>query len=142
MAVVMKKVAKTVIALTTKSSAPHTAALAASIGIRCGTASSEERMAPLVYSLLMTITPSTQMASWPRPRPAPKITAVGSASNLAWLGWLPGEFQVFEMTIAISAENPMATTTKAASDQTVDRTDRIFVHSEWISRKPGGSPLA
>ena len=81
------------------------------------------------YSLLITITPSTQMASWPRPNPAPNSTAVGSVSSVRWLGWLPGLFQVLEMTVAISALNPIATITNASSDQIVDRTDRIFVHS-------------
>jgi len=49
--------------------------------MRFGTASSEARIAPVEYSLLITITPSTQMASWPRPSPAPKMTAVGSVRS-------------------------------------------------------------
>ena len=69
------------------------------------------------------------MASWPRPNPAPNITAVGSVSSVTWFGWLPGLFQVSEMTVAISALKPIATTTNASSDQRVDRTERIFVHS-------------
>ena len=85
-AVVMKNIANTVIALTTRSSRANTTDLAASTGSRCGTASSDARMAPVEYSLLITITPSTQRASWPRPSPAPKMTAVGSDRSRAWLG--------------------------------------------------------
>ncbi len=85
-AVVMKNTAKTVMALTTKSSSAKMSALAVSIGIRRGTASSDERIAPVEYSLLITITPSTHMASWPSPNPAPNSTAVGSVSSVTWLG--------------------------------------------------------
>src|ERR1700728_2881923 len=116
-AVVMKKTANTVIALTTRSRSANTTALAASIGSLRGTASSEARIAPVEYSLLITITPSTQMASWPRPNPAPNSTAVGSVSSVTWLGWLPALFQVLAMTAAISALNPIATITNASSDQ-------------------------
>src|ERR1700722_12808219 len=128
-AVVMKKTANTVIALTTRSSTANTIALAASIGSLRGTASSEARIAPVEYSLLITITPSTQMASWPRPNPAPNSTAVGSSSSLTWLGWLPGLFQVLLMTIMISALKPIATIMNASSDQSLERTERILVHS-------------
>src|ERR1700761_7543809 len=89
-AVLMKNTANTMIALITRSMAVNTAALAASIGSRFGTASSDARIAPVEYSLLITITPSTQMASWPRPNPAPKISAVGFVMSVRWLGWLPG----------------------------------------------------
>ena len=87
-AVVMKNTANTVTALTTRTSRANVTALAASIRSRMGTASSEERMAPVVYSLVITITPSTQMASWPRPSPAPKITAVGSAEEPGVVGMI------------------------------------------------------
>src|SRR6516165_10002795 len=128
--VLMKNTANTVIALTTASSTANTPALAASMGIRRGTASSEERIAPVEYSLLITITPSTQIASWPMPNPAPKITDVGSVSSVACSGWRPGLSQLLEMTLATSVLKPIATTTNASSDQRVDLTERIFVHSE------------
>src|ERR1700677_3498963 len=127
--VVMKNTANTVMALSTKAREAHTVAFAASIGIRRGTASNDERIAPVVYSLLMTSTPSTQIANWPRPRPAPKRTEVGLDSSLAWPEWLPGLFHVLLMTAAIRVLKPIATITKAAIDQIVDWTERIFVHS-------------
>jgi len=75
------------------------------------------------------------MASWPRPNPAPNSTAVGSSSSRTWLGWLPGLFQVLLMTMMISALKPIATIMNASRDQSVDRTERIFVHSALSSPK-------
>src|SRR5580700_550641 len=121
-AVLMKNTANTVTALATRSMAANTAALAASIGSRFGTASSDARIAPVEYSLLITITPSTQMASWPRPNPAPKISAVGSVTSVTWFGWLPGAFHCRDTTLAISVLNPIARNTNAKSDQRVERT--------------------
>src|SRR5579862_4427717 len=128
-AVLMKNTANTVTALATKAMAANTAALAASIGSRFGTASSDARIAPVEYSLLITITPRTQRASWPRPNPAPKISAVGLVTSVTWLGWLPGAFHWRDTTLATSVLKPIATATNAKRDQRVERTERIFVHS-------------
>ena len=65
----------------TSSSTANTIALAASTGIRRGTASSEARITPVEYSLVMTSTPRTQMASWPSPIPVPRMKPTGSADG-------------------------------------------------------------
>src|ERR1700750_2360766 len=67
------------------------------------------------------------------------MTAVGSDTSRAWSPPLPGEFQVCEMTAATRVEKPMLTITKASRDHTVDRTDRILVHSAR-GRRPKPSP--
>ena len=99
------------------------------MGIRFGTASSEARIAPVEYSLLITITPSTQMASWPRPNPAPNSTAVGSVEQPDVVGVVARAVPGVGDDDAISALKPMATTMNASSDHSVDLTERIFVHS-------------
>ena len=63
---------------TTRISAAKTTPLAISIGIRRGTASSDARITPVEYSVVMTSTPRTQIASWPRPNP-PRMVLTGSA---------------------------------------------------------------
>ena len=60
---------------TIRTSTAKTSALAASIGVRRGTASSDARMTPVEYSLVMTSTPRTQMVSWPNSSPDPKDRA-------------------------------------------------------------------
>ncbi len=51
------------------ATAAKTAAFAASTVSRCGAAASVERIEPVAYSLVMTSTPSTPMASWARKNP-------------------------------------------------------------------------
>src|ERR1700761_1212887 len=67
------------------------------------------------------------------------MTEVGSDRSWAWSPLLPDVFQVWEMTVATRVEKPMVTITKASRDHTVDRTDRILVHSA-SSRRPKPSP--
>src|SRR5258708_7503760 len=125
----MKKTAKTVTALTTRISAANTMTLAASISSRLGTASSEDRIAPVVYSLENTMTPRTLAAGSPTKKPGPKISPVGADSAYASAGCGPGWPQLWCRTTAKSVLKPMATTTNAARDHTVERTERILVHS-------------
>src|ERR1700760_4967436 len=67
------------------------------------------------------------------------MTAVGSDTSRAWSASLPEVFKVWEMTAATRTKKPMLTITKASRDHTVDRTDRILVHSA-SSRRPKPSP--
>ena len=50
-------------------------------GVR-GLAVNVVRIRPVLYSPVITSTPSTPMASWPMPNPAPKISPVGSFSSV------------------------------------------------------------
>ena len=103
--------------------------MAASTGSRRGTASSEARITPLEYSLVMTSTPSTPMASCPRPIPVPRMKPTGSDRALASRAAARGPYQFDSVSQAISAVKPTHTTTKMTSVQTVERTERILVHS-------------
>lgn len=53
----------------TSTSAAVTRALAISHGPRRGTAVSEVRIVPVLYSLPMVVTARTTTASWPTPKP-------------------------------------------------------------------------
>ena len=55
---------------TTRASAVATAILQNRNVPRCGTAASEVRIMPVLYSLETTSTPKTIIASWPRLMPA------------------------------------------------------------------------
>src|SRR6185437_5966157 len=132
----MKKMLNTTISLTTSISTANTTILAVSIGHRRGTASSEARMTPVPYSVVISSTPSTQMVSWPRLMPAPMMKLTGSAEIVASLvTWLGPEFQLAEISDVSSTSKPTVTATNAISVQTVERTERILVHSE-ASRRP------
>ena len=119
---------------TISTSTAKTSALAASIGVRRGTASSDARMTPVEYSLVMTSTPRTQMVSWPNSSPDPRIVLTGSALICA-----RDAAPLLSHCRMVSQVNrpvkPKVTTTSRTSDQTVERTDRIFVHSD-SSRRP------
>jgi hypothetical protein len=67
--------------VTRKTSTANTIALAMSTGSRCGTAASEERIIPVLYSPVITSTPRTPIASWARKTPR-RLTSVGSKPNL------------------------------------------------------------
>jgi hypothetical protein len=115
-----------VIRLVTSATTRKTPSLPASSRIRSGTAVSEERIAPVEYSLVTTSTPSTAIASWPSPSPE-RLVATGSkwARSLAdALGqaWLVPQLARIPM--------PMVRTITASSVQPVERTERSFVHSE------------
>src|ERR1700761_6225117 len=122
------------ISVSTSTTAANTSALAASIGIRRGTASSEARITPVEYSVVTTSTPSTAMASCPSPIPVPMMKPTGSDRALASREAACGPYQCDSLSQAISAVKPIHTTTKTASVQTVERTERIFVHSDRSSR--------
>src|ERR1022692_201457 len=126
--------------LITNTTAAKTAALAASMGIRLGTASSDALITPVEYSLEITSTPSTQMVSCPNSSPEPRIWLTGSAAT--WARWLAPDLSHPSTVSQVNRPvNPSVTITSRVSDQTVDRTDRIFVHSASI-RWPNPGPLA
>ena len=74
----------------------------------------------------------TQMASCPSPIPVPRMKPTGSAMALASRAAALGPYQCDSVSQVISAVRPMHTTTKMTSVQTVERTERIFVHSARI----------
>src|SRR5580698_8838667 len=106
--------------------AAKTTILAAIMGTLRGTASRDARITPVEYSVEMTSTPSTQMASWPKLTPAARMTPAGSTVSVARR---PGGSVFHEwLKTSVSAKvSPMVTTTKATRHHTVERTDRIFV---------------
>jgi hypothetical protein len=129
----------------TNTSAANTTTLAASIGIRRGTASSDALITPVEYSLVITSTPSTQMVSCPNSSPEPRIVLTGSAT--IWACWLGSDLSHCSTVSQVnSAVNPSVSTMSKPSDQTVDRTDRILVHSassRWPKPgRPAASPAA
>ena len=65
----MKNAAKADVIPIAAATAPKTAALTARTLVRCGTAANVDQMDPVAYSLVMTTTPSTPMASWARKNP-------------------------------------------------------------------------
>ena len=69
------------------------------------------------------------MASCPSPTPVPRMKPTGSAMALTSREAAFGPYQCVSVSQAISAVKPMHTTTKMISVQTVERTERIFVHS-------------
>ncbi len=125
----MKNELKVTISATTRISTANTTALAASIGSRFGTASREARITPVEYSVAISSTPSTAIASWPRPVPAPSMKLTGSAMIVALRCAARGPVQLSTVSQVNSAVKPMVTTTKTMSVQIVERTERIFVHS-------------
>ena len=74
----MKNAPKATTSPITKITAAKTRALAASMGVRFGAASSEARIMPVEYSLVITMAPRTQIASWPRTKPEPRMLPVAS----------------------------------------------------------------
>ena len=118
-----------------------TTIFAASIGQRRGTASSEARITPVEYSVAISSTPRTAMVSWPRPMPAPKMKPTGSATIVASLAGARGPVQCDTDSQLSRAVRPTVMITNSISVQTVDRTDRILVHSASMRRpKPAGPP--
>jgi hypothetical protein len=96
-------------------------------------------MTPVEYSVLITSTPSTHSVSWPRPRPEPRMKPTGSVRTRASRGPACGPFQLAAVSQVNSEVRPMVTTMKTITVQTVERTDRIFVHSEasrWLKPVP------
>src|SRR6478609_4369233 len=121
----MKKATNTVTSEAARARAPSTAVLAASRVPRCGTAASETRIMPLLYSLPTASTPNTTMASRPKPTPMNE-TAVASNGP-------PSSVKSETLCRATRLiARPRATVIRKteASDQTVERTLRIFVHSD------------
>ena len=76
------------------------------MGSRLGTASSEERITPVEYSVVITSTPSTQMVSWPRPMPAPRMKPTGLATMVASRSAACGPVQCDSVSQVNSAVKP------------------------------------
>src|SRR5215472_17547359 len=136
----MRNEAKARISPATSATAVNTTALAASIGVRRGTASTLEEIMPVAYSLVITSAPSTQSGISPKPSAAAR-KPVGSAAYVC----LVASLVVLQFAIAmptIRVLRPTPATTRAASDQAVDRTERSFVHSERSSRAKPEDPDA
>ena len=143
----MKKHANTTTSATMASRIANTTTLAASMGSRLGTASSEARMTPVEYSVVMSRAPSTQIVSWPSPIPAPRMKPTGFLITLASRAAACGPVQLDTVRKVNSSVNPTVRTTNSSSVQIVERTERILVHSASIRwpkpmRRPAGGSAA
>jgi hypothetical protein len=103
-----------------------TATFAANNQDRRGTAANESRIVPVLYSALTTSTPSTPIASWAKSRPE-RLDLVGSKVNCAATDRDENRDALAEVTIA-PKPTPMKTVINKV--QSVERTERNFVHSE------------
>ena len=138
----MKKEQNETISATTKTSAANTTALAASTASRRGTASSDARITPVEYSLVMVSAPSTQIASWPKDRPVFRMNPAGSAASEAPRRGARPVCMACTVSQVNSAVRPSVRTTKITRDHRVDRTDLILVHSASITwPKPALRPV-
>src|SRR5665213_410517 len=103
-----------------------TPSLPHSTGKRRGTAVSDARIMPVLYSPLISNTPSTPIASCARVKPARLVaTGLNVARSLALNVWYSSA-----TTEENNALTPIINATAMSSVQTVERTDRNFVHSE------------
>src|SRR5215469_12955207 len=92
----MRNEAKARISPATSAAAVNTTALAASIGVRRGTASTLEEILPVAYSLVITSTPSTHSGICARPSAAAR-NPVGSAAYVC----LVASLVVLQLAIAM-----------------------------------------
>ena len=125
-----KKDTKLVTSMTANATPAKTPSFAHSTGSRRGTAVSEERIIPVLYSPLISSTPSTPIASWENRMPF-RLVVIGlklalSAALKVWY-WLA-------VTAVISAPIPMVSTTAVSSVHIVERSDRNLVHSDSRTR--------
>ncbi|MGY3679658.1 hypothetical protein ACVWXU_003281 [Streptomyces sp. TE33382] len=118
---------KPVASPTARARTPATAILLKRNVPRWGTAASEVRIMPELYSVPTTSTPKTTIASWPRIMPE-KLTKVGSkvarSTSVRLSNWA---------FITAQSAAPIATVTPNAqiSVQVVEETVRILVHSAF-----------
>jgi hypothetical protein len=89
-------------------------------------------MVPVEYSEVITRTPSTQIVSWPRNSPEPRMKPTGSIRTRASRSAALGPFQLATVSHVNSAVRPREIATNRVRVQTVERTERIFVHSALI----------
>ena len=106
--------------------------MAHSTGSRFGTAAKVERIIPVEYSAVITRTPSTPIKSWASITPV-RLMATGSVPKSA-SGPSSPVVMAPVLVSAATAPKPTTTTTVASSVYTVDRSDRILIHSETITR--------
>ena len=84
----------------------------------------------MLYSPLISSTPSTPIASWANTMP---FRLVETGSKLALSAALKVEYWLAD-TAENSAPMPMDSTTAVSSVQTVERSDRNLVHSDSRTR--------
>jgi len=106
--------------------AANTVALAASSVSRWGTAEMLERIMPEAYSLVMTSTPSTPIASWAMKTPL-RLSEIGSNSACSF-ALISGYW--LTTTADRRIEMPMMPTAVISRVHYVERTVRSLVHSE------------
>src|ERR1700745_3597429 len=123
---------------TEKIVAVKTASFPQSTGRRRGTAVSEERIIPVLYSPLINSTPSTPKATTAKMTPF-RLVVTGLKAALAtavnvwyWLAVTPEN----------SAPRPIISATAASRVHMVDRKERNFVNSErstrpWVTLSAG-----
>src|ERR1700733_12656822 len=124
-----KKEIKLATSETEKITPAKTASLPHRTGRRRGTAVSEARIMPVLYSLLISSTPSTPKATTAKLMPSRLVlTGLKAALSAALNVWY---------WLAVTAENsapmPMVRATAASRVYRVDRSERNFIHSERIT---------
>src|SRR6476620_9538807 len=110
--------------------AANTTAFAHSTGSRDGTAASVARIMPVAYSPVTNRTPRTPIASCAKKIPA-RLREVGSKPRASW-GSRGGQCDT--VTVGTRTDRPTMNTTAASRENTVERRDRSFVHSDRTTR--------
>src|SRR5690348_11671181 len=138
-----KKETKLATSETEKIAPTKTASFPQSTGRRRGTAVSEERIIPVLYSPLISSTPSTPKATTAKMTPLRLVvTGLKAAFSAALNVWY---------WLAVTAENsapiPIISTTAVTRVYMVDRSDRNLVNSEsstraWVTFSAGALAAA
>ncbi len=114
----------------TNVSSENTPSFAQRMASRFGTAVKLARIIPVEYSAVIVSTASTAIASCDRFTPA---VAISSGCRFARSRGLIVP-QCDEVTAANRHGRPIVSATATRSDQRVERTERIFVHSDTATR--------
>ena len=104
------------------------------MGSRLGTASSEARMTPVEYSVVISSTPEHADGELAQPEPGAEDEADGSPRSTRVPGRRRGPSSRDTVSHVNRAVSPRVTTTNSSSVQIVERTERILVHSASIRR--------
>src|SRR5713101_9651362 len=119
----IEKATKHAMVETTKATTVNVTALANSTSGRFGMAAKVVRIIPVVYSELITSTPSTPIASCARNTPR-RLIVVGSSERRSRA---ERSFQRLTRAMVINAPIPTVATTATKRVHTVERTERSFV---------------
>jgi hypothetical protein len=114
----------------TKTTTAKTAILPHRTGRRCGTAVSDDRIIPVLYSLAMNSTPRVPNASWAKVMPA-RLASTGPSSPASEAG--PDAAPESSIEEA-SRPMPISSATAVARVIVVERRDQNLIHSERITR--------